>query len=340
MYDRISCSRGVKRRLGPVVRSLLLATFALGSLGAVPALAAGPPVTTTVAASNVATTTATLNGKVDPSGTDTTYHFQYGTSTAYGAVTPTAGPIHGNGPKPVSAAVAALAPNTTYHFRLVAVNTAGTSNGADVAFHTLATIPPSTNAVSISASPAIVKFGGTATIAGKVTGPKSAGLKVTLEQNPAPYTGGFKTTTVTGITNVAGQYSLSIRPALNTRYRVTVKTMPKLTSAPVLVAVRVRVGLRLSDSTPRVGQRVRFSGFVTPAHNGKFARIQRRTSSGAWHTIATATLVAATPAGGVARSKFSKRIRIRHTATYRVRVAPNDGDHLAGNSRRVRATVH
>jgi len=31
---------------------------------------------------------ATLNGTVNPQGSPTTYHFEYGTSTAYGSATP------------------------------------------------------------------------------------------------------------------------------------------------------------------------------------------------------------------------------------------------------------
>src|SRR3954453_6730234 len=96
--------------------------------------AAGAPSATTAAASNLAATTATLNGNVTPNGNDTTYYFQYGTTTAYGSQTPSDGPVKGNKDKDVKADVAGLAPSTTYHFRLVATNTAGTVNGADMVF--------------------------------------------------------------------------------------------------------------------------------------------------------------------------------------------------------------
>lgn len=98
---------------------------------------------------------------------------------------------------------------------------------------------------------------------------------------------------------------------------------------------RTKVTLRVSDQTPAAGRRVKFSGTVTPAHNGKVARIQKR--AGAWKTVATAKLVGTTPAGGVARSKYSKRLRINRTATYRVRVRPGGGDPTGTSpSRRVR----
>ena len=51
---------------------------------------ASPPGVTTSAASSIGTTTATLNGKVDPNGRSTAYVFEYGTTTSYGTKTPSA----------------------------------------------------------------------------------------------------------------------------------------------------------------------------------------------------------------------------------------------------------
>jgi hypothetical protein len=106
------------------------------------------------------------------------------------------------------------------------------------------------------------------------------------------------------------------------------------------------VTLGVSTSKPAVGQLVRFRGFVVPAYNGpappyngQSAQIQRKTSTG-WKTVARATLVAATPVRGVARSKYSKRLRIRSSGTYRVRFTPPDGSRLANSSARRTLTVH
>ena len=41
-----------------------------------------PPVAVTGAADSLTETTANLNGSVDPNGTATTYHFEYGTPPA------------------------------------------------------------------------------------------------------------------------------------------------------------------------------------------------------------------------------------------------------------------
>ena len=50
--------------------------------------ATGPPVVTTNPATNVTSSSATLNGSLDPHGLTTTVYFQYGTTTSYGHTTP------------------------------------------------------------------------------------------------------------------------------------------------------------------------------------------------------------------------------------------------------------
>ena len=330
----------MNRHLKAALRPALLACLAVGAVTAGPAVAAAPSATTT-AATSVTATSATLNGTVSPNGTATSYYFQYGTTTDYGTQTATQ-PVSGNpSSRDVSADVTGLQPSTTYHFRVVAVNADGTVPGADMTFTTPAP-GAATQTLTIAASPHDVTFTRSTTISGQLSGPNNAGVVVTLEQNPAPYTGGFKPTGVKATTSATGAYSMVVTPTTNTRYRVVLDAKPKpaATSPEILVRVRVRVAFRVSDSTPRAGQRVRFSGTVIPAHDGKVARIQRRTSTGAWRTVATATLVAATPVNGVARSKYSKRVRVRRSGTYRVRVAPADGDHIAGTSVRRRLTTH
>ena len=82
----------------------------------------------------------TLTGIVDPEGWSTTYRFQYGTSTSYGASWPTVGVQAGQfvGGQPVTIYLQNLQPTTTYHYRLLATNPAGTVYGADQTFTTTA----------------------------------------------------------------------------------------------------------------------------------------------------------------------------------------------------------
>lgn len=100
---------------------------------------AGPPVVVTGIASNITGTTATLNGTVNPEGNPTTYHFQYGLTTAYGSNTTTTSVGSGQTTLPVSADLTGLLPSTTYHFRVTATNGNGTVNGADATFTTSTT---------------------------------------------------------------------------------------------------------------------------------------------------------------------------------------------------------
>jgi NHL repeat-containing protein len=91
------------------------------------------------------TTTAKLEGKVDPHALQTTYWFEYGTTTAYGNDTPASNEADaGSGivGLPVSRFIGGLQPATTYHYRLVATNEMGTVQSADATF-TTAPVPAS-----------------------------------------------------------------------------------------------------------------------------------------------------------------------------------------------------
>jgi hypothetical protein len=98
------------------------------------------PVVTTGAASGVTSTSATLNGTVNPEGAATTYQFEYGTTTSYGSVAPASPGSAGSGSSAVaeSAAVTGLTASTGYHYRLDATNATGTTDGPDQAFTTSA----------------------------------------------------------------------------------------------------------------------------------------------------------------------------------------------------------
>jgi hypothetical protein len=96
-----------------------------------------PPTSATATAEAVGANEAILMGAVDPKGSQTTYRFEYGTTTAYGQVVPEAEEevVEGN-EEVAEEAVAFLSPNTTYHYRVVASNRAGTTYGQDMTFTT------------------------------------------------------------------------------------------------------------------------------------------------------------------------------------------------------------
>jgi hypothetical protein len=108
-----------------------------GAAGVVTKTQAATAVTTSATA--VSPTGATLNGTINPNSTATTYHFEFGTTTAYGSVGPASAGAVGadHSDHVVSETISGLAPNTTYHYRVVATDGIGfTTLGADVVFTT------------------------------------------------------------------------------------------------------------------------------------------------------------------------------------------------------------
>ena len=99
------------------------------------------PSVTTSSASNVTGNSATLNGTVNPNGAATSFYFQYGPDTNYGSFTITNTLPVGTSVLAVSNALTGLLPGATYHFQIVAANSAGISSGSDLAFITPAQAP-------------------------------------------------------------------------------------------------------------------------------------------------------------------------------------------------------
>lgn len=95
------------------------------------AVEVAPPVATTGSAASVTSSSATLGASVTPNFSATSYHFDYGTTTAYGSFTSAASAGEGGVAQAALATVSGLKPSTTYHFRVVATNAAGTVVGAD-----------------------------------------------------------------------------------------------------------------------------------------------------------------------------------------------------------------
>ena len=110
------------------------------NLAAVSGVVPEAPTVVTNAATSVGTTTARTNGNLTDLGTATTVacYFELGTTTAYGS---TCGPINMTATGSFSCDWTLSLPDTTYHFRTMAVGD-GTSYGADMTFTTLEEAPP------------------------------------------------------------------------------------------------------------------------------------------------------------------------------------------------------
>jgi len=185
--------------------------------------------------------------------------------------------------------------------------------------------PPGQQGVTLRPSAAVVTFSQPVTSTASVKGAK-AGVSVTLQGRRATSTSWSDVETKP--TDAKGDASFTTRPRVNSSYRALARTSPEQTSAETLVKVAPLVGFRVSDSTPRAGQRVRFSGTVRPRHNGRRVYVQRKLGTGSFVTIRRTTLRAATSV----YSKYSLRVRVRRTATYRVRILGH-ADHAMGISR-------
>lgn len=110
------------------------------------------PAATTNAATAITTSTATFNGTVSSNGAATTVVFDYGLNTSYGSIATAAQSplVAGATGTAVTANIIGLACGSTYHFRVRATNSVGTTNGNDLTFATTACPPPTatTNAAT------------------------------------------------------------------------------------------------------------------------------------------------------------------------------------------------
>jgi|GEM_PF-4449951 len=127
----------MKRRL-----KVLAAATAAFALPTAVAVADSSPSVLTGGVSRVSQTAAELHGTVNPNGSATTYLFQWGLTTSYGASGTAQSAGSGTRSVAVAQAAGGLIPGTTYHYRLVATNRYGTSAGADRTFTTAGHPPP------------------------------------------------------------------------------------------------------------------------------------------------------------------------------------------------------
>lgn len=119
-------------------------TFSHDATGVAAAMEApAPPGATTGPASDLRDHGATVTGSVDPNLLDTTWRFEYGATTAYGQKSPPqTAPASTVTTAPVGAVLTGLKANTTYHYRVIAANAAGSTAGPDLTFRTARDVTP------------------------------------------------------------------------------------------------------------------------------------------------------------------------------------------------------
>jgi predicted lipoprotein with Yx(FWY)xxD motif len=135
---------GAARWLG-LARMGMLATFAIlpPALFATPAAAVIAPIVQTMPPTAVSGGVE-LKGRIYTYESDTHYRFEYGPTSAYGTSVPVPeGDAGVEAIATVAQTVTGLAPNTTYHYRLVASNAGGVGESPDATFSTSeAAVPP------------------------------------------------------------------------------------------------------------------------------------------------------------------------------------------------------
>ena len=154
LYQRVTrATEGLERCRGtpPVPKRIhslakwsacFVAALSIAPATAIARYRAHAPSVTTGSASGVGSSSATVNGTVNPNHSSTTYRFQYGTSSAYGSSTANVTIPSGTSAVSARAAVSSLAASTTYHYRLTASNAMGTAHGSDAVFTTSASAAP------------------------------------------------------------------------------------------------------------------------------------------------------------------------------------------------------
>ena len=98
------------------------------------------PVVKTLAVSAVTSSSATLNGSVNPGGLATTAWFQWQPADGDNSTTRTVGA--GTTPVTYSSTITGLKPATSYKYEAAAINSKGTRYGTLVTFTTAAVVTP------------------------------------------------------------------------------------------------------------------------------------------------------------------------------------------------------
>jgi hypothetical protein len=225
------------------------------------------PVVLTAAPTNVSTTSATANATVNPSGVATNYYFQYGTTSGYGHDTATHAAGSGATATAFSAALSALSPGTTYHYRVVAVSAGGTVDGHDVTFATAQTPSPSAVTGTVSAVTTT-----TATLTGTIDPHGAAASYYFLYGTKSPTTRTPSTSGGAGSASVAVSASLAdLAPDTTYAYQlvaVGARTVSGSTRHFTTAKVPLSLSLTAAANPVLAGASVTFDGALRGSGEG------------------------------------------------------------------------
>jgi len=248
------------------------------------------PVSVTGGAESVTTGSAALTGTVNPGGEATTYHFEYGTTDAYGVVTPDQNLAAGTDPVDVRATVSGLSSSTTYHFRVVATNPSGSHAGADKTFRTAA--PAALPSVTSRAATSVSAVGATLEAA---VNPRGLATSVRFEYGTSTSYGTATPEQSIGTASTVLRVPVSgLKPNTKYNFRAVATSASGVTRGGnrTFTTGKVPTGVSVTPSTVRPiwGNGLTFTGTVSGSGATPVAlEKQDFPFSGAWAQVATAT---------------------------------------------------
>ena len=178
-----------------------------------------PPAVTTLAASDVSFTNATLNATVNPNGNATMVYFEYGLTTNYGSFSAT-NTLTSNleNAQAVALAITGLLPGTTNHFQAVAQNSLGTNYGGDLTFVT----PPAAPALQVT-------FTNGSRLVLTVSGSPGSKYIILLTTNLSPP---ITWTVLTNLTLTSAVQSIVLAPTGQEEFFALATNAPAVTTQP------------------------------------------------------------------------------------------------------------
>jgi hypothetical protein len=309
-----------------------------------------PPTVTTQAPDSITTSSAVVNGTVNPNGAATTYHVDYGTTSSYGLSTPESSAISGSTPVAVKVTLSKLTQNTTYHYQLVATNAAGTARGGDHSLHTaqkpatpVASTRPATQKGPLSAVVnGLITPRGLPTTVHFLYGPTTAyGAQTPDVGVGAGFSGVPVSATLTGLQpNTRYHFRAVATNSLGTkrggdRYFTTAKAPTGVTIVPSTTRVRFGTGFQITGAVTGQGsipvalqrQDAPFDGpyvqvaTATAASNGAFTFFVSSLAETARLRVTTLTPVVATSSAHRVSVAVRDGVRTAKLSRHRVRVS-------------------
>jgi hypothetical protein len=330
-FDEMRAFNSCRRiALSVLVLAVAAVSVPLAAPAATPKTIPALPGAITQGAVHVLGTSALLTATIHPNGRETTYYFQYGITSAYGSQTVTANAGSSTGKVKVGQAITGLLPGTIYHYRVVAINSAGKREGRE---HTFTTV--GTKLRFVIPKPAPDVFGSPMILSGTLAGFAGPNHRIALQASPYPYLESFTSIGLPGVTDRFGRFAFRVANLLsNTEFRVvTLDALPVYSPVvTVQVAVRVTFSVRASGHTGLV----RLFGTVTPAVPGARVLFQLlkpvRPGKNEESTRYVSQFSTSVKHGGRTFSRFSLVTKIRRGGRYRVFVKVHPGAFVSGVS--------